>query len=132
MSLSGAELRRRRPLWVALSELFLDQETDEYTLRHIARIVAASGYSDQEVRDIYWHEVAPLLAGNMLVVAGVWDGFDKDWLCAQAARNAARRPRFSLSRWIVRRAITEELKRVLAAAEAQDTSEGTQPNEQTL
>ena len=37
----------------------------------------------------YRREVAPVVYANSLAVAGVWDGFDPDWLHDAARRNAA-------------------------------------------
>ncbi|MPY65822.1 hypothetical protein F8S09_03800 [Deinococcus sp. SDU3-2] len=116
--LSGAELRRRRPLWVALSELWLDQELSPADLRRVARVAAACGYDDAEVEAIFWGEVAPVVAGNLLAPVGVWSGFDEDWLCERAARSAAYRSRPSLTRWLTRlwagRLVEREWKHLLA------------------
>src|SRR4051812_21049006 len=45
----GEDLRRRRPVWEALSDLFLDTQLQEHDFRYIARVVAESGYTDHEV-----------------------------------------------------------------------------------
>lgn len=113
--LSEADLRRRGPLWVALSGLWLDQELTDEDLWHVARVAAASGYSDDELSDIHWNEVAPVVAGNLLAPIGVWSGFDEDWLCEAAARLAVRRPpRLRLTRLWAGRLIGPEWRRLLA------------------
>ena len=74
------ELERRRPLWAALSELFLDTELQELDLRWIARVIVASGYSDREVEAILYGEVYPVLIWNLLQPIGQWGGFNAERL----------------------------------------------------
>lgn len=92
-----AEQDRRRPVWIALSDLWLDTEITEPMLRHIAGVLQASGYDRATLRAIYLYEVAPVVYRNLLSVAGVWDGFEEAWLCAEAERWAQRWP----TSWIV-------------------------------
>ena len=93
--LTETELQRRKPVWTAFSEFWLDTEIDDADLWRIAAVAAASGYNLQELRDIYLHEVAPVVGANLLTVAGEWAGFDEEWLHAQAHQRAERR-----SRWL--------------------------------
>jgi hypothetical protein len=39
------EIERRKPVWAALSELWLDAELDEDDLQRIAGVMKRSGYS---------------------------------------------------------------------------------------
>ena len=91
MTLDDSEIERRKPVWAALSELWLDTELEEDDLRRIAEAMRRSGYSVGELRDIYLFEVAPVVFPNLLSVAGEWAGFDREWLAAEAARRARRR-----------------------------------------
>lgn len=84
----GVDLETRRPVWVALSEFFLDTELDDGDLERIADLLATSPYSLEELETIYRDETAPVLWHNLNVPAGVWDAFDPDWLCAEAAKRA--------------------------------------------
>src|SRR5262249_52863850 len=75
------ELVRRRPVWEALSEFFLDTELNESQLRHIATVLRASGYAESELEEILICEIAPVLYSNLCLwhtIAGVWDAFDVD------------------------------------------------------
>jgi hypothetical protein len=74
------DLARRRWVWQALSDLFLDEQVSDDTLRHIARVAAECGYSDEELDAIYRHEVAPAVAFNAFDPAGTWGYFDTVWL----------------------------------------------------
>lgn len=74
------ELERRRPVWQAMSELFLDQEHDEETFSQIARVCAESGYTDQELERIFAEEVAPQVYWNLYAVAGECWFFPIEWL----------------------------------------------------
>jgi hypothetical protein len=89
--IDDAEIARRKPVWAALSELWLDTELEEDGLRRIAGVMEASGYPIVALRDIYLYEVAPVVCGNLLVVAGEWAGFNQEWLFTEAARRARSR-----------------------------------------
>jgi hypothetical protein len=73
-------LEERRPVWLALSDLFLD--TDVVALRErIAATLAASPYSLSELQEILVDEVYPACRGNMFSwPGGEWAGFDEVWL----------------------------------------------------
>ena len=73
------DLERRRPVWLALSDLFLD--TDVNFLRAAnTRLLAASTYSLAELDGILRHEIYPACSFNLRQVAGEWAGFDAGWL----------------------------------------------------
>src|SRR5437762_2719808 len=80
MTTASEELVRRRPVWQALSDLFLDTELTEAFYRFIARTVVDSGYSPAEIRSILWDEVFPVIEFNLRHPAGVWEGFQMEWL----------------------------------------------------
>ena len=86
--IDDAEIDRRKPVWAALSELWLDTELAEDDLRRIAGVMKASGYPIGVLRHIYLYEVAPVVFPNLLVVAGEWAEFDHEWLFAEATRRA--------------------------------------------
>ena len=81
--LSKDELARRKPVWLALSELWLDTELTEVDINHIATKMVESGYSLAELRVICDSEIAPVVYSNLRSPAGVWDGFDEHWLFEQ-------------------------------------------------
>ena len=81
----------RESVWLALSELWLDTELDEADLATIASTLAISGYPLDELEKIFRLEVAPVVWSNSWVTAGVWDGFDPDWLFDGCRRNQKRR-----------------------------------------
>lgn len=114
-----AERRRREPVWLALSTLWLDTELQAHDLREIARVLHASGYDLATLHGIYRCEVAPVVYRNLLTPAGVWDGFDETWLCDKAARHARRRSRWHDARWrlfapVTTYATAEPWRRVVA------------------
>ncbi|MCU0424973.1 MAG: hypothetical protein MUF71_05030 [Candidatus Kapabacteria bacterium] len=74
------DLEHRRPVWVALSDLYLDTEMDDGIYSYIARTCRESPYSWEECEQILWDEVHPVCVGNLLVVAGEWAAFDEQWL----------------------------------------------------
>jgi hypothetical protein len=73
------DLEARRPVWEALSTLFLD--TDISLVRdYRAKALADSPYPIEDLELILRNEVFPVCSWNLLSVAGVWAGFDLDWL----------------------------------------------------
>jgi len=95
---SPEELERRRPVWVALSELWLDNELDDALRERLAEELARSPFDEPELRAIHEHEVAPALASNLASVAGEWGGFDPLLLEARCLAAAERRPSAAV-RW---------------------------------
>ena len=85
-----AELEARRPVWIALSELFLDTDVRIWYAA-IAATLADSPYSEDELRMILDHELTPVLQANLLQVAGEWAAFDEEWLVEEAARRRGKR-----------------------------------------
>lgn len=67
-------------LWVAISELFLDTELQDHTFDWMVKELEISNLSKRQLAFILENHVAPVLAPNVLSVAGEWAGFDKDWL----------------------------------------------------
>jgi hypothetical protein len=103
-----AKLRTpREKLWILLSALWLDTELDSEWERAIAQDLLQSGFSEAELETIYRYELAPVLGKNLLSVAGVWSGFDPDWLCQEIKLRLAHRSR--LGRWWIRRALPQKL-----------------------
>lgn len=102
------DLRRRRWVWQAVSDLFLDEEPDDADLRAIARTAAECEYSTEELEAIYRQEVAPALAFNALSTAGVWGYFDTEWLEGRILRCNA------LGYWITRLTIAPLVTQLLS------------------
>lgn len=73
-------IEQRRPIWIALSEFYLDTELDDSDFRQIAFTIIESPYNFEEVKTINKYEVFPILQTNLLSVAGEWAGFDEEWL----------------------------------------------------
>jgi hypothetical protein len=67
----------------AISELFLDTELQESNYEYIARVLRETDLPLDELERIYQEEVAPALYRNLNVTAGVWAGFDQDWLAGK-------------------------------------------------
>ena len=79
--------KRRRPVWEALSDIFLDTDVQTGSLKLIAEVLAQSGYSDEELQSILFREVYPVLISNLYHPAGIWDGFRLEWLEEQIISN---------------------------------------------
>jgi len=95
MTLSADEIARRRPVWEAMSALFLDAQLDADDHAGIADVLVASGYSLAELERILWAELCPVLWTNAASVAGEWRGFDMEYVQGQIVS----RPAGPLRRW---------------------------------
>lgn len=100
MSFDAKTLIIRKPLWIALSDLFLDTELQEYNFRYIVKSMRESGYSLNEIEDILILEVFPVCIANLRSVAGEWAGFDEYWISSEITK--AKRPN-RFRRWINQR-----------------------------
>ena len=89
--LDADELERRKPVWTAMSTLWLDTEISDIEIARIADTLIASGYPRAQLDDILLYEIAPVVGSNLLAPAGVWEGFDTAWLHQQARRRADHR-----------------------------------------
>lgn len=75
------DLLHRRPVWEALSDLFLDTDTDTPLARSWrVGVLAASPYSIGELQEILVNEVYPICRANLSSVAGEWAGLEAEWL----------------------------------------------------
>jgi hypothetical protein len=92
--LTEAELERRKPVWVALSELFLDTNST-LAEESIVQQLAASPYDLATLERILEREVAPVCIWNRFWWA--WSGFQEEWLAQYIIRTLSRP---SLVRWL--------------------------------
>jgi hypothetical protein len=103
-------LRGRRPVWEAMSDLFLDTEV-RWQLHFVARACASSPYEPEQLDHIFWVEVFPLAIGNLLQVAGEWAMLVLDeQALIRRAFHGQRRP---FQEWVVGSLVEREWKAVL-------------------
>lgn len=74
------DLEQRRPVWDALSELFLDTQLSDADFTYLARVLAQSPYTDAQLAAIYQAEVEPVCESNVSMVPGYWSGFPDGWV----------------------------------------------------
>jgi len=73
-------IKERKPVWIALSDFYLDRELQDYNFQYIAKIILESPYTFEEIKIINMYEVFPVLQPNLLQPAGEWAGFNEEWL----------------------------------------------------
>jgi hypothetical protein len=119
--LSEDEIAARMPLWCALSDLFLDTQMQRQDYEAIARAAREGGFSVEQVRDIFEHEVFPALAFNLMSVAGEWAGFDPDFVRERILLTLGRpqATRF-LTGGLKKQLLAEEWPRMLAVMEGRE------------
>lgn len=107
----------RRQARMAISELFLDTALDDADFLRLRDTLRATRLPPEELDAIYYDEVAPILYGNLHSTAGVWSGFDADWLERQVRQHAQRRrfpPLQRLQRYLVTRSTIVDWRRLRA------------------
>jgi hypothetical protein len=90
------DLERRRPVWEALSAVFLDTEIDDAWRARIVDTLRSSGYSETELECILWRELCPVLHANFLSAAGTWTGFDM----SEVERRILTKPAGRFRQWL--------------------------------
>lgn len=70
-------IKERKPVWIALSDFYLDTELQDYNFQYIAKIIQESLYTFEEIKIINMYEVFPVLQPNLLQPAGEWAGFNE-------------------------------------------------------
>jgi hypothetical protein len=88
--MNACELASRQPVWLALSEFYLDTELQAADFIRVREVFDQSGYSELEIRQIDYDEVGPLLYPNLLSVAGEWITFEETALLENLAKQAAK------------------------------------------
>jgi len=84
-------IEERKPIWIALSEFYLDTELQEHDFRYIAEKIIESPYNFEEVKQINKYEVFPILQSNLLSVVGEWSGFNEEWLIKSIVKSLNKR-----------------------------------------
>ena len=85
MNANEAQIEERFPVWHALSEFFLDTELQPEDYKRIAKTLAATRFTENEMEDILICEVCPVCRSNFAWIAGEWAGFDSGWLKTKIA-----------------------------------------------
>lgn len=85
-------IERRLPVWVALSELFIDTELRPMDFDAIARTIRQAGAGRAEALAILKEEVAPVFYPNTLSVAGNWTGWPEADVRRLIVEHLSRRP----------------------------------------
>jgi hypothetical protein len=78
MNATEAQIEERFPVWDALSDFFLDTRLQQDDYERIAKILAASSYTEDELEDILEYEVCPACRINILSPAG--EELDLSWI----------------------------------------------------
>ncbi|TZF96074.1 hypothetical protein FW781_11610 [Chryseobacterium panacisoli] len=67
----------RKLVWLALSDLYLDTELQEWQFQYMTGIFLKSPFSFEKIKKIDQYEIFPVLFSNLLNPAGEWAGFEE-------------------------------------------------------
>jgi len=78
--------KEREHVWTTLAELFVDSKVDYAYCAEKLR-----GYPTDELKDIFFSEVAPVCGPNLLSpVPPIWSGFNDEWVVSEIHRRRQR------------------------------------------
>jgi len=80
------EIKLHTPIWIALSEFYLDTELNKTDLEKIAKVFTKSELTLDEIKEIDLFEVFPILQNNLSNIAGHWTGFEQKQLIEECSR----------------------------------------------
>ncbi|MFZ1389035.1 MAG: hypothetical protein WBP46_04450 [Thiolinea sp.] len=103
----------RKPVWIALSQLFIISEYQD-SPETIARTLAASSYTIDEIDAILRYELTPALRANLSIFAWPGDAFDEAWLVKKLTPRINRQPWFSFGLPKAIQADWQQVKQYLA------------------
>lgn len=86
---SDSQLEERRPVWEALSTMYLDTDVSLSRARRV-QVLSASPYSLEEMDAILRKEIHPVCFSNLLQPAGEWVEFDPSRLEQAIRRHRTR------------------------------------------
>lgn len=102
ISAASDDLDVRIPIWMALSDLYLDTDV-ALSYDYIVRTLVASPYSLEELHEMLMYDVHPVLYPNLMSMLGEWAGFDETWLVERIlAVRAHPRWRRRITHWFAR------------------------------
>ena len=87
--LSTEEIERRVPVWSVMADLFLDTQYEQADYVRIADHCREAGYPVDELKRIFFDEVAPAFALNLFDIAGEWAGWHDDFVREKVLRDLA-------------------------------------------
>ncbi len=102
--LSDEDIRLREPIWVALSDLFLDTDVSLFDAR-IVSAIRASRFSASEVEQILRDEVGPVFYDNLLDVAGEWAGWTDEFIKVEVRAHLSKPTSVRLARRLLSEAV---------------------------
>jgi hypothetical protein len=103
----------RISVWSAISDLWIDSEIQDHELDYLAKVLIDSGYTMDELENIYKNEVSPVVWMNLFplnTAPTVWAGFDQQWLQAEIMSSIDRQQKDPLYRFYVRSWIGQWLR----------------------
>jgi hypothetical protein len=92
---TSISIEDRKPVWMAISEFYLDTNLEGDDLERIAKVFLRSPFSLDELKAIHKYEVFPVLQINLMSPAGEWDYFDEAWLVNKISTRLTKRNWFT-------------------------------------
>ena len=98
--MTAEKIAIRRPLWIAMSDLFLDTDVSLF-YEHVARVCADSPFTLEELDDIFQKEVAPVVGPNLLSSRANGPGSTRNGSCRAFSSGSNGSGRFRGPTWLL-------------------------------
>ncbi|WP_292010546.1 hypothetical protein, partial [Chryseobacterium sp.] len=89
--IKSINIEERKPIWIALSDFYLDTELQDSDFNYIANVFLNSSFTLEEIKHINKYEVFPVLQDNLLDAVGQWARFEEQWLIHTISIKLAKR-----------------------------------------
>lgn len=85
--MNTADIEKYKKAWHAISSIYLDINLKEFQFKYIAEELSETGFTEDQLNDIYYYDIAPVCHTNAIDPAGEWVEFDQDWLSSEILKN---------------------------------------------
>lgn len=103
-----AEITRRKPVWIGLSDLFLDTDVSLVDAR-LSKTLKESGFDADEVEKKLREEVGPVFFTNLTVVAGEWAGWPDEWIVSEVTKYLSKAEVLRIAQKLLSKPVVDQL-----------------------
>lgn len=107
-ALTATEIARREPVWIGLSDLFLDTDVSLFDAR-LSKTLRASGFNADEVEAILREEVGPVFYINLMDIAGEWAGWPDEWIVSEVRKYLSKTHVLRVAQRLLSKPIVDQL-----------------------
>lgn len=85
--MNTADIEQYKKAWAAISDIYLDIDLRYLEFKSIAKKLLETDFTEKQLNDIYYYDIAPVCHINGIDPAGEWVEFDREWLFSEILKN---------------------------------------------